>query len=524
MSSNREFRVGIGSAIVGLFVLCALLLTVSSAQATVFCVPGYHAGCPDNGSNVAMQNLQGAINTAHSDGVADEILLSAGTHSIAQTLQSNNGADSLLIRGAGRGQTIITSESTENVYVVNLNFPRQVTLSDLQISMPESFPNGPGTGAGLQAGPGTHLERVDIVNNNDATSSAANSWVGSASWHHGRIYSASGEPITCLGFGAFTAQVELRDIVMSDCLPGGLTVEGSNVIVTATNVMITDSASPAVRVQAGAAQVDNLAADITGSSPAVSASATVNSGAPAILKVRHATLKGNLAGVVGESKAASNAVHHASLEVRNSIGWGFVGGYNRNGGGSENNRANLTVTNSNAPGMNVNQNQGDLVLENNFNADPLFVADDSFELSAISPSIDSGQPDPDFPQEDFFGFSRNIDGDRDGLGRPDQGAFEFRPEPNTKLKGGPGKNVKKVAKGKKGKAKFKFSSPDLGATFECRIKKVKAYKQWKSCKSNKTTFKLKPAKKKYVFEVRAVLSGNADKTPASKKFKVTKHR
>jgi Ca2+-binding RTX toxin-like protein len=66
-------------------------------------------------------------------------------------------------------------------------------------------------------------------------------------------------------------------------------------------------------------------------------------------------------------------------------------------------------------------------------------------------------------------------------------------------------------------AKFGFSSPTAGATFQCKLDKGR----WKACTSRHKvkTAKLKVGKHK--LQVRAVLAGVADPTPSVKKFKVT---
>jgi streptogramin lyase len=95
--------------------------------------------------------------------------------------------------------------------------------------------------------------------------------------------------------------------------------------------------------------------------------------------------------------------------------------------------------------------------------------------------------------------------------------------PSTKIDKGPKGKVK--TKGEKAKVKFRFSSPDKGATFECRmVKKPKKGKKaqkkkpaFKGCKSPKE-YRLKPGR--YTFEVRAVLGGVRDATPAKRSFQV----
>ena len=97
-------------------------------------------------------------------------------------------------------------------------------------------------------------------------------------------------------------------------------------------------------------------------------------------------------------------------------------------------------------------------------------------------------------------------------------------EPETKIDKGPKGKVK--TKKKKAKVKFRFSSTSAGATFECRmVRKPKKGKKapkppgFKACKSPKK-YSLKPGR--YTFEVRAVLGGLRDKTPAKRSFRVVR--
>jgi virginiamycin B lyase len=86
-----------------------------------------------------------------------------------------------------------------------------------------------------------------------------------------------------------------------------------------------------------------------------------------------------------------------------------------------------------------------------------------------------------------------------------------------------GKGPKKVVKTKKSKAKVKFgfSSSTAGATFECSLTRLNGKKTkvgaFKGCKSPKA-YKLRPGK--YRFQVRAVIGGVRDATPAVRKFKI----
>lgn len=77
------------------------------------------------------------------------------------------------------------------------------------------------------------------------------------------------------------------------------------------------------------------------------------------------------------------------------------------------------------------------------------------------------------------------------------------------------KGKKQVAK--PARAKFTFSSPTAGATFQCKVDKGR----WKSCSSphKVATKKLKVGN--HTLRVRAVLAGVVDPTPSVRKFKVT---
>jgi streptogramin lyase len=109
------------------------------------------------------------------------------------------------------------------------------------------------------------------------------------------------------------------------------------------------------------------------------------------------------------------------------------------------------------------------------------------------------------------------------------------PEPKTKIEKGPKGQVPTTKKW--AKVSFRFSSPDAGATFQCRVKRLakkppkkaamsagkkkKAAKPvaFKACKSPKK-LSLKPGR--YRFEVRAVLNGVVDATPAKRSFRVVR--
>lgn len=114
-----------------------------------------------------------------------------------------------------------------------------------------------------------------------------------------------------------------------------------------------------------------------------------------------------------------------------------------------------------------------------------------------------------------------------GLEPPPTGGGGTPKAPSTKIGKGPKGKVK--TKGKRATVSFKFSSPDVGATFQCRVRRLpkKAAKKaasskapaFKACKSPKT-FQLKPGR--YRFEVQAVLAGLTDSSPATRTFRVVR--
>jgi hypothetical protein len=82
-----------------------------------------------------------------------------------------------------------------------------------------------------------------------------------------------------------------------------------------------------------------------------------------------------------------------------------------------------------------------------------------------------------------------------------------KPAPETTITKGPKKT-------RKARPKFKFSSTDPAATFQCRLDNG----QFAACASPFRTPKLRPGKHK--LKVRAVGAGGTDATPAVRKFRV----
>jgi virginiamycin B lyase len=94
-----------------------------------------------------------------------------------------------------------------------------------------------------------------------------------------------------------------------------------------------------------------------------------------------------------------------------------------------------------------------------------------------------------------------------------------RSVPNTKIDKAPKKKLR--AKGKKAKAKFKFSSKTSGVSFQCSLRPKRKQPKFKACVSP-AEYNLKPGK--YEFEVRAVLMSVPDPSPQTFGFKVVRKK
>jgi streptogramin lyase len=97
--------------------------------------------------------------------------------------------------------------------------------------------------------------------------------------------------------------------------------------------------------------------------------------------------------------------------------------------------------------------------------------------------------------------------------------------PEARIEAGPKGKV--TTPRKRRQVSFRFSSPDAGASFECRLQrlprkpvaKATAAMDFKACASPRT-YRLRPGR--YRFDVRAVLAGVADQTPEGRSFRIVR--
>lgn len=428
---------------IGLLAAAAIALwglgAAGPAAATVFCVPGFSVSCPDNGTNrIASgagpaEKLQNAMTAAptRSDGIADTVNLAPGIYSGANAGFKPSGSDDLTVLGSGRGQTTLTSSLNTNSYVVNLNETSGVvTMKDLAIVIPESFPDGPGYGAGVQARSDRFLS-VDLVNRNPGSAGFANVIDGGLLDNVG-IRSENGarlnDAVNSSNCGSGTLVIRnlrlsgARTGVASDCPGVPATVSDARVrdvdwafqashgaSMTVVNALVESGDQPPFEVYGnGPVQttltLDQVTAVATGDPAKPALDATVAdlpaATAPVRLKVRNSVFAGFLHS--WELSAPSDATRG---DVVLDAAYSFFG---RDGAGSGD------VATHTSKRVRIGGNPG-------------FAGLSDFHPGKGSPLIDAGDPKQALPKRDLDGVRRPVDGD--GNGRPvrDIGAFEARP-------------------------------------------------------------------------------------------------
>lgn len=462
---------GVGA--VGLACLLCLALA-APAGATTFCVPGFHATCPDSGGNVAEDDLETAMGTSDNDGNADRILIAGVTLTDTDTFDVGSGGDDLEIAGAGPGTGLGATRLTSslvggNNYVVNLS-NRAVTMRDLTIVIPDSF--GDDVGTGLQAVHGT-IQNVDIESRNLDSDGA--SMGADASFTDGRLYGAAGGTIDT-GFELNASSAGSLEIVRT-------TIEDTNWGVAASSAVvpvyvrrsrIVDAAPYGVIITGGG--IANVYNTVIESSGGRALSATSFGAAPGILNARGVTMvkTGGPAAPAVEVFVNAGAAGSLNVFVHDSIIRGFDTTYLRQSGAGGA-AANLTLRYSNFADTGTATGTGLLTLgPANIDADPLFTSDTDFHLLAGSPSIDAADPMPSVAlTDDFDGLSRPFDGNADGVARRDMGAFEYRPAPDPPANPQPPVGTKKKCKKKKRKGKGKAGAAAKKRKKKCKRKKRK---------------------------------------------------
>lgn len=445
-----------------LFAVAAVLAVAAQpASATTFCVPGFTAACPDNGTNVPQANLQTAVNTSASDGSPDRVLVGPITFTTPAVFAAD-GTDNLEIIGSGPDATRITTANTTGFYTVDFTATNQVTMRNLTVEIPAAQPNGGGGGIAMR---GDVIENVDIESRNPGA--VGISAQGGGAFRDGSIL---GVPGGNFSYGANTlpgesglftitgslirnaskavysefpeVPISIRNSFLFPIGYGLLSVSGSNM--TLDNVVIDAGDDAALRVVNG-----------SGAAPSIS--------------VRHSTIvnHGDQSKAAVDLEAFSNLNFTSSIDVvvTDSIIRGFDTPFSRiaqTSGAGHN--ANLTIRGSNFNPVGVSTGNGVLDIGNpdNINADPLFTGTFDYRLLEGSPSIDTGGTGPAL-DSDLNGAQRVLDGNGDGVAVADQGAFEFNPpEPPPPDRTGPRISRVKFRAPRKGARILKLSIGEAG--------------------------------------------------------------
>lgn len=404
------------------------LLGAASAHASTFCVPDYTATCPNNGTNIKLGSLETAMQANQSDGVKDTIHVAPGVITDPGSIETDSGADDPLeIIGAGPAATVVTTSSTGNIFVMNIEpGSRATTVRDLTIRIPATTPED--LGGAMQAN-GATLDNVDIDVRNDGGDGI--SFVGGGVYRNGRMAgSAGGELGDAIRVnGADNGPLTVEDSRI-ESPSWGIYADDADVPVTVRRTVITTPLAYGVRVTAGGsvAMSNSVITSQTGRPVTVLATA----GGGASFTGDHLTIVGlsgqpnpAIAVEVGTGVAGS-----ASALLVNSIVRSFPATYDRKApvGGATGN-ATIGFQHSNFPPTGTSVGDGSITSSNGINSDPKFVGSgtDPYRLQVGSPSIDRANPAAGGLTVDLLGATRPRDGDGDGTARSDQGAYEYQP-------------------------------------------------------------------------------------------------
>ena len=419
-------------------------LAPAAAEATTFCVPTFHAACPNSGGNVAQADLEAALQTSGDDTVPDRIVIDAVTvASSPDSYELDSGDnDDLEIVGAGPDKTTITNTGSGNEFMMNLNGARDVTMRDLTLEVPAAYPDN--QGGALQAEKGL-FENVDIRSLN-VRGDGINSAIGGSVFLDGRVYGASGGSID-VAFGtngAESGELRVERTVIEDS-SWAIHVDDPEVATRVRRTRIIDPLAYGLRVSDGGFLVFENGLITVDDGWAVNA--VTGNGDHTLLTVRHATIDdtnggaldpivfvgdgaatpGSINTVISDTILAGNEdpveckspISSSSLTLRYS--WFFH---------SVTVEGNCTISNPQTLDA-FAANPGP----------PVFVDTVDYRLPAGSPAIDRGDPlTVTLPTVDLFGAPRPWDGDGDGDARRDIGAHEYGApvpeEPTTPEDGG----------------------------------------------------------------------------------------
>jgi hypothetical protein len=491
------------------------LILPASASATTFCVPAFHAACPNNGTNVAQANLETAISSNASDGIADTVIVAAGhTYTDTQSLDPS-GSDDLLILGGGPS-TVITTNSVSNIYVVNLaagGNGREITMQDLTIKIPASLPDN--QGAGLQMS-SDHLIGVDFRSENPG-SSAFPSIIGGATVEGGTYAGANGGSLftAIRADGNATANVEISGIDVTASVGVAIGAATGSIHIDRSHFKTTTAA-----IDAGQGANIGVTNSLIETTSGIALSATAAGAANSTVSADGVTAFDQsgannvpLSAIV--QGAASTGT--ATINFRDSIAYDYgpANAFTRNSQGVG--QANINIAYSNIPAAGSNNGPGAVTRTSSISADPKFAnaPGGDYTLLPTSPSVDTGDP-ASVLTSDFDGLLRPQDANGDGNALVDQGAFERADTtaPNTVIDTGPAAGSTSASS----QATFTFHGSPAGdvAKLQCKLDGG----AFADCTSPKTFSGLGVGSHTVSFRAEDAV-GNQDASPATRTFTVT---
>ncbi len=460
---------GFKGAVAVATITMGLLGFSSSASASSFCVPSFFDGCPDNGTNQALATLQLALNTNGADGVADTVKVAPGTYSQATPFTAS-GSDSLTVTGAGRDQTFLTSTSNTGTQVVNVfSNARKITMRDLSIVLPPSFPNSGNTGSALLQSDDV-FERVDVISKNDGSNGIVGITQGGTFRDvnlrveaGGSFGYAFGHPTT-IDVCSQSPKKLIAEEVSIENADSGITANCPMVSTSVRDLRIKSTDYAVVASDGNRMNIENALIE-SGDGAPVRALSGSNYG-DTELSLSHATVvatgdetdPGILASVYG-----TGDYDDVRVTVRDSVISGFANPWEAKaptGPTKGNTIVSISFSNYPAPGV----SEGEAFVTEGDGIDhsaPQFVAAGDYRPAAGSPLIDAGQPTINSSEIDLAGNPRPVDGNGDGIAIADIGAFEYQPPPACATD--PALCPKDTVKPKISKVKFAFKSGKGGA-------------------------------------------------------------